>query len=119
MADPETTTPAPEGAVPGDGDAELLRLGVWHQAMLHRYEGRSPGAPSDQSHMDAMLTLEGRIAALPATTLAGMIVRLRVMWSWECTEDGRIFAGPSTEADKVERLAWSLLQDAERMAARG
>lgn len=115
MADSEITTPAPE-----EGDAELLRLGVEHKAMLRQYEARDYGdeTPASDRFLEALVTLENRIAAIPATTVAGMGVRLWVLWSWHCTEPGVLFKDPTAEASSEEQLVWGLIQDAERVAAR-
>lgn len=113
MADSENST-----ALPDDGDAELLRLGAAHQVMLRQYEENDPDdTPASELHMNALMALETRIAAIPATTPAGLVVRLWVLWSWECTENGVLFTGPTAEASDKEHLAWGLLQDARRLVA--
>lgn len=113
MADSETTTPLPRG-----DDADLLRLHAEHMTALRRYDTEDFGAntPDNARFMDGMVDLEDRIAAVPAATLAGLLVRLWVLWSWLNAEPG-VFTGPSEKADKEVRLVWGVLQDAARLQA--
>ena len=113
MADSETITSPPSG-----GDAELLCLHAQHMDALRRYDAEDFGAdtPENARFMDGMVDLEDRIAAVPAAMLAGLLVRLWVLWSWLNAEPG-VFTGPSERADKEARLVWGVLQDAARLQA--
>ncbi|MBP2310741.1 hypothetical protein [Azospirillum soli] len=106
--------------MPEEGDAELLRLGKRHLNLLRRYEARDFGEDTraNDRFMGRLMKLENQIAAIPATTLAGLTVRLWMLWSWEATEPGVLFTGPTPEASEKAHLAWGLIKDAERVAAR-
>ena len=113
MADSETITSPLSG-----GDAELLCLHAQHMDALGRYDAEDFGddTPENARFMDDMAALENRIAATPATTLAGLGVRLWVLRSWLNPEPG-VFTGPSARADKEVKLVWGVLKDAERLQA--
>ena len=114
MADSENTT-----ILPDDSDAELLRLGQEYMAMLKRYVEKDwDPRPGSEPFLDAMNDLETRIAAIPAQTVAGMAVRLRVLWTMHANEEGELLGGPKEHRLFADKLVWDILQDAERIAAR-
>ena len=120
MADSEITTPMPQGE-----DAELLRLGRRHMALLRVYaasenlfEEDAPDIALD-SITSRLLELENRIARIPAHTLPGLRVRLWALWSLYRDELGMLFAGPKPEEEHPETLlVWGVLQDTERLLAK-
>ena len=119
MADSETTTPLPENR-----DAELLRLGRRHMALMRVYAASEDLFAEDAPDvaMDAitarLLELENRIAHLPAHTLPGIRVRLWALWSLYRSELSILFTGPKPEDASAEALLiWGVLQDAERLLA--
>ncbi len=63
-----------------------------------------------------MEDLEDRIAAIPAQTMAGMAVRLWVLWSYQCKNEQHLFTGPEDDALFADKLTWGILHDAERLA---
>ncbi|CAO3421600.1 hypothetical protein [Azospirillum doebereinerae] len=115
MADADSST-----AFPDEQDSELIQLGEAYMTLLRDTHGPNWGlhaATNEQIHK--VCTLEDRIAEIPARTNAGLAVRLFALWSIECERDETLFAGPPEGTSITRRLAWGVLKDAERLAARG
>jgi len=115
MADADSST-----AFPDEQDNELIRLGEAYMTLLRENHGPTWGLhTATNEQICDVCTLEDRIAGIPARTNAGLAVRLFALWSIECERDESLFAGPPDDAPITRRLAWGVLKDAERLAARG
>lgn len=119
MADTDPTTPVSGG---GEDDTALLRLGEEHGALLDAYRALCRTPPPGDEPLDrlanALNDLEERIAALPAHTVDGLVVRLRALWTALDHTDTSLFRPPVEEDGLTHRLVWGVLQDAGRLARR-
>ncbi|MFK8251760.1 hypothetical protein [Ancylobacter terrae] len=103
-------------------DAELVRLGAafdiqhaaWVRARLDADE--TPGCPfDDEAAADACDRIAEAVRGLPAQTLAGLLVKLRVLaWDISLSVD---LAGPPTDLDWAPKCYLAMVREVERMAA--
>lgn len=109
------TAPIP----PALDDRTLRQLGGEHGALLEAYRAlcRTPyiaDEPLDRL-TQALIEREERVAGLPAHSVAGLLVRLQVLWAALDHTDASLFRPPDPGAGIVHRLVWGALEDARRL----
>ncbi|MBP2316883.1 hypothetical protein [Azospirillum soli] len=105
-----------------EDDTTLLRLGAEHGALLDAYRTLCRTPPAADEPLDRLANtlndMEERIAAMPAHTPDGLLVRLRTLWTALDHTDTGLFRPPGEEDGTTHRLVWGVLQDAGRLARR-
>lgn len=80
-------------------------------AMLKRYVAKDwDPRPGSEPFLNAMNDLETRIAAIPAQTVTGMAVRLRVLWTMHANEEGELLGGPKECRLFAEKLVLDIFR---------
>lgn len=115
------TAPIPPAPIPPALDDRALRqLGGEHGALLEAYRALCRTPPIDDEPLDrltqALIEREERVAGLPAHSVAGLLVRLQVLWAALDHTDASLFRPPDPGAGIVHRLVWGALEDARRLA---